>query len=435
MHYKQQFCNSLSRTIRRKATAVPAFVFMFLLAIVLAQPAQAQFSVIYNFTDGVDGAQPTAGLTMDQVGNLYGTTCGRWCGGTHDEGTVFMLSKKGSGWIYTTLYTFQGGSDGSSPFSRVVFGPDGSLYGTTVYGGIGTCTSGNGCGLVYKLSPPSHIAPSVMNSWAKTVLYRITGGSDGGNPATGDLVFDQQGNIYGTTYSGGSPECGYCGVVFELTPSPSGWTESVLHAFTGDDGSSPYAGVIFDPSGNLYGATSFTVFELTPSGSSWTERVLHRFPPNGSDGAYPWGGLIFDGTLVGTTAGNGIYPSSGGSVFRLDPNFGGFELLYSIPGFPFCGPQASLTAIAGNYYGTTACDGYGGGTVFKLSLHCICSCWWQYDTLVELDGESYSNLVLDADRYAYGTAFYGGTHGMGSVFKLRISAQEPVINGACTSGR
>ena len=209
-------------------------LFVFLFMTLTAPPVQAQtFKVIYNFTGGQDGAVPYTGLTMDQAGNFYGTTLG---GGSAGNGTVFRLSRKGSGWVLTPLYSFQGGTDGAIAYARVVFGPDGSLYGTTAGGGyyVGSCAD-FGCGTVYNLKPAATVPPAALSPWEETVLYRFSDGSDGASPGTGNLVFDQAGNLYGTTTKGGSQgvNCAsYCGTIYELTLSKGSWTESVLYAFT-----------------------------------------------------------------------------------------------------------------------------------------------------------------------------------------------------------
>ena len=307
MHGSQQFSNPLLSIIWLGARTTLGIAVVCALTVVLTQPAQAQtYSVIHNFTGGLDGKNPYAGLTMDAAGNLYGTTCGANClAGGSNGGTVFRLSKKGSGWFFTPLYTFGGGNDGAGPVARVIIGPNGSLYGTTVWGGGSGC-GGTGCGTVFNLRPPPSVPPNVFGGWTETVLHRFQGGNDGANPAFGDLVFDQSGNIYGTTQSGGS---GGSGTVFELTPSSGGWMENVLFSFGCCDGVEPQAGVIFDSAGNLYGTALAggdwgwgTVFELTPSASGWTETTLHNFE-GGNDGQYPIGGLTQGAYgIIGTTS-------------------------------------------------------------------------------------------------------------------------------------
>ncbi len=285
-----------------------------ILMIVAASEAQGQtFTILHNFS-GPDGGNPEAGLIMDQSGNLYGTA---YSGGNFSGvcqgvgcGVVFELTRHASNWTLNPLYKFSG-PDGSNPSSRVISGPDGSLYGTTVYGGA------SNAGVVFRLQPPATACKAVLCPWRETVLYSFTGGNDGGYPTYGDLAFDQAGNIYGTTSYGGNTtgycsDYGGCGVVFELSPSPEAWTENVLHAFQFSDGAYPYAGVIFDSAGNIYDTAEAggtlaggVVYELTPSGSGWTETVLHNFNEvNGEDGGQAYGGLIADssGDFYGVTS-------------------------------------------------------------------------------------------------------------------------------------
>ena len=163
---------------RKAAIAVLVLAVTFLLTLVATQMAQAAtFNVIYTFTGQSDGATPYAGLTMDRLGNLYGTTSAGGAG----YGTVFQLKRSGSSWIQSTIYTFTGGNDGAGPRARVVFGPDGALYGTTLSGGGGGCGT-QGCGTAFRLACNTAIC-----YWKETILHRFTGGTDGGQPL-GDLV-------------------------------------------------------------------------------------------------------------------------------------------------------------------------------------------------------------------------------------------------------
>src|ERR1035441_9294717 len=200
---------------------------------------------------------PVNGVTIDGSGNVYGTTniggsgtsCYEGCGG------AFKLTHRGSNWVLTPLYDFMGGSDGGNSDARLIIGPDGDLYGTTSQGG-GTGCGGVGCGTVFKLSPPAHACGRALCPWSETVLYRFNGGSDGNSPRGADLVFDRAGTLYGTTFFGGGGGCqDGCGTVYKLTRS-GGWTESIVHTFSqSGDGQGPWAGVIFDQSGSLYGTT------------------------------------------------------------------------------------------------------------------------------------------------------------------------------------
>jgi hypothetical protein len=258
----------------------------------------------------------------------------------------------------------------------------------------------------------------------------------------GDLTFDAAGNIYGTTQFGGLTQyCGGggCGVAYQLTQSGGAWTESILHAFTsGPDGAYPNSGVIFDRAGNLYGTAPQDdyqggsyglVYQLSPSGSDWTLNALYYFQA-GVDGAYPYAGLISDpaGNLYGATR-NG--PDEAGTVFELTSSGGGWEynLVYGLPpGDGCCGPYGTLVAdAAGNLYGATLTAGeYGEGNVFKLTPS---NGAWTYTDLYDFTGhddggQPYGSLVLDANGNIYGTTYAGGNfecqgdYGCGVVFEI-----------------
>ena len=244
------------------ASAALAIAIVFALMVV-TQSAQAQtFQVLYNIVGGENGELPNGGLAMDRAGNLYGTTA---AGGAQSCGCgiVFMLKRSGHGWTFNPIYRFKGGSDGSYPYARVVLGPDGTLYGTTGGGG-------SGYGTVYNLRPKPTACMSALCPWSETVLYKFLGGPVDGAFPTDEVVFDREGDLYGTTNRGGlyNVNCtyglDYCGTVFKMSPSNGGWTESLLYSFTGgDDGSDPYAGLTLDAAGNLYGTA------LTNGAGKW----------------------------------------------------------------------------------------------------------------------------------------------------------------------
>ena len=423
------------------AISALALLIVFVLTIVAGQTARAQtFSLLHTFTHNLDGAAPRSGLTFDKAGNLYGTTStggfvGENCTGDffgdilEGCGTVYRLKRSGSNWIFNHLYSFTGGSDGRLPIAGVIFGPNGSLYGTTIGGGGGSCVAYDGCGTVFNLTPQPTTCTAAICPWTETVIYAFQGSpADGENPANGDLIFDQNGNIYGTTSQGGAADSG---TVYKLTPSGSGWTESLLYDFSGPDGAQPYAGLIFDSAGNLYGTTTMggsgnagTVFELSPAGSGWTENVIYSFPADGSDGVVPFAGLIFDqsGNLYGATSERG--PGGGGTVFKLTPSDGSwnFSLLYSFTATLACGPMANLVMdAAGNLYGTTFCEGaHGDGSVFKLTPS---SPYWTYTSLYDFTGgddgrNPLSNVVFDTSGNLYGTNVLGGADNSGVVWKI-----------------
>jgi uncharacterized repeat protein (TIGR03803 family) len=403
----------------RKATLVALAVLVVVLTVVPTALAQT-LTVLHLFNGRPDGDQPIAGVTMDAAGNLYGTT---YYGGANGVGLVYKLAHRGSGWVLSSLYSFQGGHDGSAPVGGVTIGSDGNLYGTTSTGGQ------HGAGTVYKLSPPASVCKAFLCPWTETLLYQFTGGADGGTPDAA-VIFDRVGNLYGTTGGGGT---GDNGVVFKLTPSGSGWTESVLYSFAGSpDGAGPFSAVTFDNSGNLYGTTTGggtgfgTVYQLTPSGSGWTEKVLYAFQ-NSDDGAIPYAGVVLDpdGNLYGATFYDGAH--DGGAIFELMPSNGSwiFSVIYS-PLVGLGGPAGTLArSSTGTLYGTLfsgggeGCSGYGCGSVFQLSPS---NGGWEYTSLYNLnDGDDGGNpeggLILDSAGNLYGTTT-GVLGGNGSVFEI-----------------
>jgi uncharacterized repeat protein (TIGR03803 family) len=427
------------RKFRFKVSShVSVVAVVFALTLLTTHAMQAQtFSVIYNLTGGTDGEYPDAGVTVGPSGALYGTAV---FGGTGGAGTVFKLSQVNSSWVFSPLYEFTGGSDGARPAGGVVIGPNGALYGTTQYGGYigGGCFTDGGCGVAYELRPPATFCRSVLCYWNETVLRTFTGtGDDGAYPGYENLAFDQAGDIYGTTIKGGAYGGG---TVFELTPSGGGWTESTLHSFGGrSDGEFLYGGVVLDTAGNVYGTTGYggtgecedncgTVYQLMPSNGGWVENVLVNF--GGTDGSYPYGGLIIDqsGSLYGTTTSGGPPGCQGfgcGVVYKLAPSDGGFtySALYSFSSYCFSLGGLAMDA-AGNVFGVCNTGGaHGDGWIFEL-MNCSQAC-----SLVDLhdfsgsDGlNPYGGPALDANGNLYGTTVYGGTGacdgGCGVVWKI-----------------
>lgn len=271
-------------------------------------PGGWAFQVLYDFCSQPncsDGGSPHVGVLLDNTGNLFGTAF-----------NVFQMTPAPGGWTERVLHDFcsePNCKDGGSPYAGVILDAKGNLYGTTVAGG-----TYNG-GTVFKLKDMPD------GSWKHRVLHSFGSfAGDGLLPGSGNLVFDDAGNLYGTTHDGGT--C--CGTVFRLTRQPIGhWKETILHNFKlGKSGRSPNAGVVIDSAGNLYGVTMNggtdcdcgVVYELSPSpDGTWTYSVLHRF--NGYDGFEPAANLILDnqGNLYGTTMFGG--PSDGGVVFQITP--------------------------------------------------------------------------------------------------------------------
>lgn len=384
----------------------------FAALVAFALPAiAATETVIYSFTNSGTG-YPLGTLTFDK-GSLYGT-------GSGDEktadGQVFKLTNSGGSWKEETLVTFAG-ANGSTPFTGPIHGRDGVFYGTTWTG-----DAYNG-GNVYALQ-------KTEGKWVSSTIWAFGGEGDGAQP-TCDLVMDKSGNLYGTTYGGGAYGAG---TVFELSKVNGVWTESVLLSFSGKDtGWEPYAGLLLDGSGALFGTTLYggdaggdgTVFKLFRSGGVWKEKLIYSF--NGADGYEPWGTLIRDknGALYGTTQYGGA-PDTG-VAFMLSPSGGKWtETVLHVfdwqtgDGFD---PTAGLHwAPYGSLYGTTSSGGDpGNGTVFELTpsggswketiLH-------RFGNRERDGGYLQGGVTLDKDGALYGMDFGGGKYKYGSVWKV-----------------
>jgi uncharacterized repeat protein (TIGR03803 family) len=267
-------------------------------------PANGQWTetVLHTFTGQGDGGIPFNGLVADANGNLYGAAASGGKGNCVESqinltgcGTVFEITADGT---FSILYRFKGGSDGANPNAKLTLDDKGDLYGTTLAGGTGGCNivGTSGCGTVFELSPTRHPGGA---TWTKKTVYSFLGGSDGANPIDfGGLLLS--GNIlYGTNYDGGT---GNSGTVFKLTTDGA---ENVIYTFTGEaDGGNPWGGLIADTNGNLYGTGqnggtgySGVVFEITAAGS---ESVLYSFCSLKSckDGYGPVSELMADSTLT-----------------------------------------------------------------------------------------------------------------------------------------
>ena len=365
------------------------------------------YTRLYSFAGHSDGQQPRTGVVVR--GNvLYGTTA-------VPCGTVYQLINTGSNWLFSTVAPLP---NDCGPRARVVFGPDGRLYGTSEYGGQ---SSG---GTVFRLAPPVGICRTAACYWTVNDLHQFNPDTGGYDPGSGDLIWDPQGNIYGTT----EYDVSGAGTVWKLTPSGNGYTESILYTFSsndGLDGALPVGGLVLDSKGNLFGTTVQggsnnlgVIFELTNvPGVGWTEQVLYNFQGT-SDGAYPFVGLTLDsgGNLYGTTAG----PSNGGgTVYELSPSGNGwvFSALYSLPypdhpyGGVVFGPDGAL-------YSTFLTSGFQGGSVFKLTKT---QNGWQYSSLHDfgVNENPECTVAFDAQGNLYGTTTGGGTFGDGSVWMIK----------------
>jgi uncharacterized repeat protein (TIGR03803 family) len=333
----------------------------------------------------------------------------------------------------TVIYQFgaEGSGDGFQPNGGLVFDASGNIYGTTIGGGLA------GVGTVFELSPLQD------GTWQETILYNFCPGGvqngcpDGREPLAG-LALDSNGNLYGTTYEGGANL--FYGTVFELSPPKmqgGSWTEQVLWSF-GDttDGKFPYAGVIIDAAGNLYGTTSETsnagegmVFELSPGQNGWTETVLHIFCldyPDCSDGAQPMAGVALDkaGSLYGTTEFGGGPGVGWGVVYELSPTKNGWVETVLKDFSAATGGRTSVGITfdpAGNMYGGLTEGGKDQcGGFFQLDPFAAYYLPGGYGCSPQ------ANLVYSSGAL-YGSTTQGGTHTMGTIVKLSKKGNHPTL--------
>jgi uncharacterized repeat protein (TIGR03803 family) len=407
------------------------------LACVMAGTIAAQVSeqVIFNFNGQNNGYDPQSPLLRDGAGHLYGTTA---AGGTKTSscsagcGVVFELAPKaGGGWNYRRLYAFTGGSD-FSPAGPLVLDAAGNLYGVALGNGIAP-------GEVFELSGGSG------GLWTESVLHTFGGTGDGAFPGKG-LIIDAAGNLYGTTAVGGDADQG---TVYKLSPNLDGsWTETLLYSFGGqsNDGSGPVVGVISDSAGNLYGTTwnggTFgwgTVFELSPaSGGGWNETVLYSFTGHAElahpDQGHPGAPLLMDaaGNLYGTTFGNVIHGSGDGTVFELLHNADGSWSQKTLHTFGNAqgtdgvlpGSGALVADKAGNLYGTTQYGGpNSGGIVYKMTRGAAGG--WSESIVyafqagtTDATGPTYGVTFGKGGGVLFGTTQFGGTFTHGAVYQI-----------------
>ena len=381
-----------------------------------AQAANLTTLVSFTNTTGLyKGSDPQAGLIIDSLGNLYGTTLG---GGTFGAGTVFKLAKGATNYTFSTLATFNNGTGiGSAPFGGLYADATGNLYGTTAYGGPTALSDGN----VFKLTK------SGSNYTLSTLAYFTgTGPGRNGNSPTGTLIADSSGNLFGTTNHGGTT--GY-GTAFELVKA-SGYAVSTLATFSDATGGNLFAGLIADSSGNLFGTTNSaggantygTVFELVKA-SGYAITTLASFT-NGN-GANPYAGLISDslGNLYGTTYDGG---STGfGTVFELIKASGyALSTLATFTSATGKNPDGGLIMdSAGNLFGTTDVGGSSNdGTVFELVKGASGYTLQTVSTFTGANGSTpYDGLVADSSGNLFGTTTLGGAGNNGTVFEVTNS--------------
>ncbi len=435
-----------AKSNRRGATLMG----LLLLVALLGSAWASSEKVLYRF-HGKDG-RGGGSVVLDSRGALYGATVygGSACPGL-GCGVVFQLTRDAKGkWHETVLHDFAG-TDGDNPVGSLVADKAGNLYGTTAYGGANGCT-GLGCGVAFEL------VKGKGGSWTYAILHYFTGQEGDGLWPYAGMIFDSQGNLYGTTSGGGNYSAcsneGGCGVVFELTPDGKGsWAETVVYAFDGSDGGGPDGKLTFDSLGNLYGTTYYggahqsgTVFKLTPGKQGqWTENVLHSFSYGTKDGDAPFNGVVFDtaGNLYGTTPSGGMNgPQGWGTAFKLTPESGGKwreTILHAFDRAKFGGGDVSSEPVLdpeGNFYGTAEWGGsydcpdgggFGCGVVFKLTPRAKGK--WKETVLHSFgkgrDGAAPGSFARDPAGHLFGTTgaggYVGGTcgqDGCGVVFEV-----------------
>jgi len=355
---------------------------------------------IYSFTDGNDGANPYAGLTLGPDGSFYGTASE---GGSSKDGTVFRVTTNG---VFTPLYSFIGGIDGANPYAALTLGPDGNFYGTTAGG-----TSSHGT--VFRLATNGYVTP----------LYSFVGGISGASPYAA-LTLVPNGNFYGTTEGGTDGN----GTVFQVATNG---TVTPLYPFTGGiGGANPYAALTLGTDGNFYGTTEAgggfgagTVFRVATNGGL---APLYTFT-GGSDGANPYAALTRgpDGNFYGTTSAGG--GSGKGTVFQVTTN-GVLTPLYSFTGGnDGANPHAlMLLGPDGNFYGTASGGGSdGNGTVFRVTTNGVVTPLYSFTGGIN-GADPIAGLTLGPDGNFYGTTYEGGSDGVGVIYRLNFA--EPIIS-------
>jgi len=411
-------------------TGMASIVFMFLAAMAIVSPAQT-FTMLFDF-DGANGSLPEGALIQGTDGNFYGTT---FRGGANSFGTVFKITPAGS---QTTLYSFcpqSGCPDGSGPIGQLVQGTDGNFYGTTNTGGANTYPSlcPSGCGTVFKLTPAGTL--TTLHSFCSN-----TDCTDGAVPYAG-LVQATDGNLYGTTYYGGSTTL--YGSVFKITPAG---TLTTLHSFCTTiqggqcvDGQSPRAGLTQDAQGSLYGTTFYggvyglgAVFSITQGGSLTTVYSFCALSNGCADGFNPQAVLTLgtDGNFYSTTYVGG---ANEGTIFKLTPG-GILTTLYSFIGTDGATPTAGVTeGLDGNFYGTTNGGGTSNwGTIFEITPAGKLTTLHSFDFS---DGRTPNvGLLLSTDGKFYGVSTYGGgssncsTTGCGTIYSLDLGGATVTLS-------
>jgi hypothetical protein len=401
----------------------------FAVAMFLASSAlgASKYKVLHTFGSGTDGSVPFGPLTLDEKGNLYGSTAaggGLGCAG-YGCGTIFELTRKANGeWSEKILHHFADNGDGAGPSSNLVLDKSGNLYGTLDGAGPGQAA-------LFELSPSS-------GNWKLSLLYH--------QYVSRGLVLDSAGNLYGSLGHGDLGD----GALGELSPGAKGWTYKQLYSFCSPKGGCPdgdvsYFPLSWDAQGNLYGTTVFggngspkcpgnlgcgVAFQMTPNADgTWTYHVMHRFADFPTDGQYPDGGLVVDksGNAYGVAGLGGVHTN--GTVFKMTPSTGGRWKQTVLYDFPNCadGCYPGRTLVfdkLGNLYGVSDgglpdCGGYTCGVVFKLTRQKAAT--WMYSVVHKFTGKDGSfpwGVIVDDKGNLFGTTETGGTYNSGVAFEI-----------------
>ena len=378
-----------------------------------ATTASGQTFDVVAFFHGGDVA-PYSALIQGTDGKLYGTTLG---GGSNGQGMVFRIDPSGQG--FTILHSFVG-NDGTFPYARLLQANDGLLYGTTTAGG-GPADGGT----IFRVA---------ADGSAFTTLHEFGSVGDGAHPY-GALIQAADGLLYGTTSEGGSHSAG---IIFKI--DTAGVTLTKIHDFTLALGAKPLAGLVQTPDGYLYGATSSgaggnygMIFRIDTAGAAYTP--MHAFlGPVGGEGARPLGDLIDggDGYLYGTTelcgSGCDFMNPGAGTIFRIATFDAAFQILHSFAYTDGANPQAGLLrGTDGKLYGTTLIGGGvdGAGTIFRIDTDG--AGFASLKTFVFGDGvgtNPRAGLLQASDGNLYGTTSEAGLHGYGTIFRIDTSGSS-----------
>lgn len=378
-------------------------------------------SVLYSFTGSFDGGRPNGNVILDGSGNIFGTTL---YGGSFRQGNVYELIPNSNGYGEKVLYTFTGGADGGYPAAGLTIDSKGNLYGTA------QMANSQFTGVVFKLSPPT----ASETTYTYSVLYSFSGGADGGFPNC-SLLLTNTGALLGTTTKGG--DFGN-GTVFKLVPTGDGnVSETVIYSFTGgDDGALPFASVLQDGSGNLFGTAVVggvygkgTAWELVPNAAngSYTFNTLHAFT-GGGDGGHPYSPLILPtpGTLYGTTFGGGA--NGYGTVYKLTAGVSGSftaNVVHAFTGDDGANEASGLVyqSSTNTFFGTTFSFA-SFGTVFSITPPATKGGAYTYTVIHRFAGaptdgaNPLASVSFDTSGNLYSTTYLGGTYNAGTVFEI-----------------